>query len=117
MTAMSEEKLIWHPAGIYKGVFDGFLILANRKVDGSGMQTAWNVTSFNNSGDDGQRLYWVVDGEFRKTLTQTLDANEYNVGVTIEFTAGETIEEAPDAERKAILKAIEEWSEREPDVP
>lgn len=105
---MSEGRVTWHPAGIYKGIFDGFLIQANRHIEENREQTAWHVVSYSNSGDFGHRDYWVVDGQFRKTLRQTLEP--------FEVTTGEIIDGAPDVEREAILKAIKEWAGREPDV-
>ena len=108
---MSEGRKTWCPAGIYKGVFEGFLVEANRHMAEDGQETAWHTRSYKNSGDYGHREYWVVNGQFRKTLKQTIDMSN-----THEQTMDEIISAPPDIERKAILRAIEEWSTREPNV-
>jgi hypothetical protein len=109
---MSEGKLTWHRAGVYKGVFEGFWIQANCHVSEDGRLTAWHTTSFSNAGDLGHRDYWVVAGQFRKVLKTTIGLQD----AAISTATGEVIDDSPDPERKAILKAIEEWSQREPDV-
>lgn len=107
---MSEGKQIWHPAGLYLGVFDGFVVQANRHIAEHGVEIAWHSTSYSNSGDYGrQRDYWAIDGRFRKSLKQTL-----NMDVTITSASGNIITEPIDAERKATVKALSERStERE----
>jgi len=102
---MNDERLVWHPAGIYRGLFDGFVITSNRHLGENG-KTAWHVRSYRNSGDSGHRDYWVVDGQFSRTLRHGVD----NTIVT-----GGPIEVEDVAERDAILTAIAEWSSREPD--
>ena len=104
---MEFEKVVWHPAGIFQGVFSGYSVSANRHVSERD-ETAWHTTSYSNSGDFSHREYWVVDGQFRQTLQQTMSLEG-------ELTShcGDVLTEAPDTERKAILEAIEAWSSGE----
>jgi len=103
---MSDVELVWTPAGIYQGVFEDFVVLANRHKGEAG-QVAWHVTSYNNAGDFGHRDYWVQGGKFKKTIKLTVGPNTVQTG--------DVLEDDLDPERQAILLAIANFANREPD--
>lgn len=107
MPAMESHTATWMPAGTFKGIFNGYVVHANRHRGGQGL-TAWHTTSFRNAEDQAQRHYWVQDGQFRK-------AERPSVHATGAFTilTGAVVTDGADAEQTAILKAIAGWSNRE----
>jgi hypothetical protein len=103
----SEGIKSWVPAGVYKGLFDGYVITANRHV-GSDSKTGWHIRMYLNSGDDIHRAYWVVGEDFQKSLRQTIDDSG---SLTVE--TGGTISDM--AEKAAIVKAIAQWETSPPE--
>jgi hypothetical protein len=94
-------SLNWTPAGVYKGLFDGYAITANRHVSSDG-KTAWHIRMYLNSGDTDHRAYWVVGEDFQNSLKQTVDDS----GSFIVETGGSI---SNLEEKAAIVKAIAKW--------
>ena len=97
----TEGAKIWTPAGIYKGLFDGYVITANRHLSSDG-KAAWHIRMHLNSGDDVHRAYWVVGDDFQKSLKQMVD----NTGSFTVETGGSI---SNMEEKAAIVKAIAKW--------
>jgi hypothetical protein len=98
----NEESRIWTPAGIYRGLFDGYVVGANRHQSREG-ETAWHVRVHRNSGDFQHRDYWVVNSKFYKTLRQTITDS----GTALEM--GGEVCDVEATEKAAIMKAVLEW--------
>jgi hypothetical protein len=71
-------SLNWTPAGVYRGLFDGYVITANRHLSSDG-KTAWHIRMYVNSGDTDHRAYLVVGDDFQKSLKQTVDDSETTI--------------------------------------
>lgn len=97
----SNGQINWTPAGVYKGLFDGYVITANRHLSSDG-KTAWHIRMYLNSGDTGHRTYWVVGDDFQNGLKQMVDdAGSFTV------ETGGSISNME--EKAAIVKAIAKW--------
>jgi 2-polyprenyl-6-methoxyphenol hydroxylase-like FAD-dependent oxidoreductase len=96
-----DVKKAWTPAGVYKGLFDGYVITANRHFSLDG-ETAWHIRMYLNSGDTNHRAYWVVGDDFQNSLKQTVDDSG---SFTVE--TGGSISNLD--EKAAIVKAIAKW--------
>jgi|GEM_PF-5416076 len=96
-------KVEWQPAGIFKGLFDGYKVLANKHVNGAG-QVAWHTRSFLRSRAHAMQTYWVVDGKFHRTIADYMDKD----GQVITETEGEEPVVNP-PEEAAIRQAIAVW--------
>jgi hypothetical protein len=98
---INKGSISWSPAGVYKGLFDGYVITANRHLS-SDVKTAWHIRMYLNSGDTDHRAYWVVGDDFQKSLKQTVDGSG---SFTVE--TGGSISNME--EKAAIAKAITQW--------
>lgn len=98
----NERTVNWTPAGIYRDLFDGYVVGANRHQSLDG-ETAWHVTIYRNSGGDHiPRAYWVVGDNFQKCLKQTVDDSG-----RLAVETGGSISNLE--EKAAIEKAIAKW--------
>lgn len=92
---------IWEHPKAHQGIFGSYNIIGMRYVAPDG-DIAWHTTSW--PGSDPIHSYWITNGDFRHVtmhyMYQGSDRNLVDV---------RDIAEVNDAEKKAILEAIQQW--------
>ena len=107
MGMSSKTNRMWSPAGIFTGVFDDHVVMANRHQSSEG-DTAWHVTVYRNSGDTSHREYWIEDEHFMATLGTSVNLNG-----EMSIDTGDEVEELDPREQAAIIQAINHWKNKD----
>jgi len=100
---MDDLRRLWEPISLHTGLFEGFLITAN-KFAGTSDTIAWHLRVQPNSGGF-LHGYWFTDNEFFDIGRQfvTLEgSNSLETGPPIS---------PPSGEESAMRKALEAWKQ------
>ncbi len=103
MRAMPEESTQWRSIEQRKGVFDDHTIMGTKLENPSSFEIGWKIAVSRNTTLDPLHEYWVVNGLFYRDRSDLFDH-------TIKTDQPHITETIEPAERKAVLKAIEEWT-------
>jgi len=87
----------------YKGVFGDYIVYGFKYVGHLG-EGGWHTTSwlYANPIHD----FWVVGSIFRHI---SINISDSQFGIRNSMTIGEIVEDVDDAERQAVLEAIQHW--------
>jgi hypothetical protein len=104
---MPEELTQYQAKDSYKGVFDDYTIMGARFENASGVEIRWGITASRNLAIDPihDHEYWVAGENFYSAIFHT--GSPFRLIQIHQTPITENIELA---ERKAVLKAIAEWS-------
>lgn len=106
-----KEITQWRPVENHKGVFDDYTVMG-RKFENASFEIGWDITAWRKSIDPIHG-YWVARGNFYSaTFHMGYKGTPLNVIDIFQPPITESIEPA---ERKAVLKAIDEWVQVTPE--
>jgi hypothetical protein len=105
--AMPEESTQWQTKETRQGVFDGYSIMGIKYENPGSFAVGWHMTVWRVEPMDPIHGYWVERGNFHSATMHLF----YNYTPTnfIQIYHPPITEHLELAERKAVLKAIEEW--------
>ncbi|MGA2425428.1 MAG: hypothetical protein ABSG07_15600 [Terriglobales bacterium] len=102
--AMPEESRPWRLVGSSgKGEFDGYTVMAQKFENVSSFEIGWKIAVSRNTTLDPPHEYWVVNRRFYQDRSDLFSH-------TIEADYPHITESIEPSERKAVLKAIDEWT-------
>lgn len=97
---MSSWKLI--PAGLFRGLYHGYDVTANRhRTDGNTL--VWHVRVRHNDNSGDIRTYWIKDGTFYGDSVATVGPDG-----SVNVTVGELVEPSVQF-KEAVLAATSKW--------
>jgi hypothetical protein len=93
----------WTRGEFHNGVFGGYIVYGFKYLGPNG-QDGWHTTSWPNANPIHD--YWVVNSIFRHISMHIFDPQ---FGNRNSMKSGEIAEGVDDAERQAVLDAIQHW--------
>jgi hypothetical protein len=106
-----QEMTRWENKDRRRGELDSYTVMGVKFENASSFETGWHITSWR-SGFDPVHDYWVSHRQFYAvTIHYMYKSSPLNV---IEIHQPPVTNQIDEAERKAVLKAIEEWTLPQP---